>query len=610
MALLHDPDGPDASRSWIAFQDPVDILVADHRAEVAPMLDAVSRATAAGAWAVGFVTYEASPAFDPALVTHAADQLPYAWWALFERAERVAIDKVFQQHGIGASEPSALDWHPLIAQAEHHAALHAIKAAIARGDTYQVNFTFPLEAPFDGDPFALFARLIRAQRPPLGAWVDTGNLALCSASPELFFRRQGQRLITRPMKGTARRGRFLAEDRDHLNRLRASPKERAENVMIVDMMRNDLGKIARAGSVAVPQIFTVETYPTVHQMTSTVVAESQASLREIFTALFPCASITGAPKVSTMGIIHTLEPFPRGLYTGTIGVVEPGGDARFSVAIRTVTVDRSRRSARYGTGGGIVWDSDAAREYEECRTKALILTASRPDFDLLETLLWRPRRGYLLLDRHLERLRTSAAFFGRPFDEARVVASLLEAAKRFSADEVTARRQGAGPRTSRQRVRLTVAANGRPTVTAVAFPCTGREVWSLALDDRPVASDDPFLFHKTTHRPRYEEAIARHPDADEVLLFNERGELTETCRANVVLRFGDRFLTPPQRCGLLAGTYRAELLARGRLEERVLHARDLVQADAILLINAVRGFIRADLTAEAARKAAMTDRSA
>lgn len=627
-ALLHDPDSRDANRSWLAFHDPVEILVAEQRSAVPQMLDQVAEATRAGAWAVGFVTYEASPAFDPALVTHAADAMPYAWWALFDRADRVAIDTVFAQQGVdgtGLAQPTLtppalsvapLSWHPLVTQRAHRTALLAIKDAIARGDTYQVNLTFPLETSFERDPFALFATLIRAQRPPLGAWIDTGTIALCSASPELFFRRQGERLITRPMKGTARRGRFLAEDRAHLDRLRASTKERAENVMIVDMMRNDLGRIARPGSVTVPQLFTVETYPTVHQMTSTVVAESSASLREVFTALFPCASITGAPKVSTMGIIRTLEPHPRGIYTGTIGVVEPGGDARFSVAIRTVTVDRARRTARYGTGGGIVWDSDAEREYEECRTKALILTASRPQFDLLETLVWRPRRGFLLLDRHLERLRASAAFFGRPCDTARVIAALEQAIREHVGPDLDADRPRPGRPEAGQhgpgrwRVRLIVAPNGRPSVTAVPFPCAGRETWSVALDDRPVASDDPFLFHKTTHRPRYEQAQARRPDVDEVLLFNEHGELTESCRANLVLRFGDRFVTPPQRCGLLAGTYRAELLARGRLEERILHTSDLARADAVLLVNAVRGFVRARLIAEAATKAAKTGRSA
>jgi para-aminobenzoate synthetase/4-amino-4-deoxychorismate lyase len=277
-------------------------------------------------------------------------------------------------------------------------------------------------------------------------------------------------------------------------------------------------------------------------------------------------------------------------------VVEPGGDARFSVAIRTVTVDRERRVARYGTGGGIVWDSDADGEYEECRTKALILTTAHPRFDLLETILWRPRRGFYLLDRHLERLRTSAAFLARPFDSTRVVTALEEAARGFGAE--------------RWRVRLTVDPNGRPQVDAELFPRADRQTWTVDLDDRPVASDDPLLFHKTSHRVRYEQAMRRRPDVDEVLLFNERGELTESCRANLVVRVGKRFLTPPRESGLLAGTFRAELLARGRLEERILHASDLATADSVLLVNALRGFIRVQLTGRAALEAVKTRRSA
>ena len=573
-ALVHDPAPRPGAGDWLLLRRPREVVVARDRDAVRPGFARVADAARQGAWACGFVTYEAAAAFAPELVTHDRDALPYAWWAVFDEAERVDLEPAITT----AAAPAPLAWHPLVATAAHRAGIEAIKQAIARGDTYQVNYTFPLEAPFDDAPLDFFLALMRAQRPPYGCYLDLGRFQLLSASPELFFARRGSRLVTRPMKGTARRGRFPEEDRAAWDALRASEKERAENVMIVDMMRNDLGRVARAGSVRVPHLFTVETYPTLHQLTSTVEAESDTDLAAVLAALFPCASITGAPKVSTMGIIRDLEPHPRGVYTGTIGLLRPGGDARFSVAIRTVTVDRARQRARYGTGGGIVWDSDAAREHDECRTKALILTTSRPPFGLLETLLWRPGTGFRLLDRHLARLAASAAYFGQPLDPARIRAALDRARARWD-DQ---------PR----RVRLTVDRSGRPEVTAVPFPTVPRRPWTVCLDDRTVDDRDPFLFHKTTRRAVYDDARARHPTVDDVLLRNARGEITEATRANLVVRMGDRLITPALACGLLPGVFRGALLARGRIHEGIVREADLSAADEVFLVNALRGILR------------------
>lgn len=573
-ALLYQPE----DACWLALAQPREILVAERRDQVAGVCAAAAAAAKDGAWAVGFLTYEAAPAFDPALVAHDSAGEPYAWWAVFADAQRVDADAA-----IARAPALDLAWQPRIGEAAYLRSVAAIKSAIARGDTYQVNLTFPLEADFAGDPLRLFLSLVRAQRPPHAAFIDSGRFAFCSASPELFFERRGQRLIARPMKGTARRGRFLDEDLEAAATLVCSAKERAENVMIVDMMRNDLGRVARPGSVRVPSLFTVETYSTVHQLTSTIEAESDAPLGSLLAALFPCASITGAPKVSTTRIIRDLEPHPRGVYTGAIGRLAPGGDALFSVAIRTVTVDRQQRRARYGTGGGIVWDSDPAREYEECRIKALILTAARPRFDLIETLLWRPRRGYFLLARHLARLAASARFFARPCDETRVRSALEQAIAGFRTREPA----------SAWRVRLRLDAGGRADVEAVPLARRPRRPWTFAVDDRPVDARDPFLCHKTTHRARYEQATARRPDVDEVLLFNRDGALTEGCRSNLVLTIGGCRLTPQRSCGLLDGTLRGALLARGRIAEAVLTRDDLARAEAIHLINGVRGIVPA-----------------
>ena len=578
LALLRD----EAEDRFLLFRDPLEVLEAHRTEDVLQVVEAMADAVTRGLWAVGFLTYEAAPAFDSALEAHPPGDLPLAWWALFDGTAETFPGDPPGLHDDGPRCPE-LPWRPALNRTEHARAIGAIHQAIAQGDTYQVNFTFPLEAPFEASAYDLFLDLWRAQQAPYATYLDLGRHAVCSASPELFFEHRDGRLLTRPMKGTARRGRHGAEDVQRAADLAASPKDRAENVMIVDMMRNDLGRIARPGSVRVERLLEVETYPTVHQLTSTVSAKTTADTVEILRALFPCASITGAPKVSTSRIIRQLEAEPRGLYTGALGVSGPEG-TRLNVAIRTATVDRHRQIVRYGTGGGIVWDSDATREYEECRTKARILRPPPPPFELLETLLWRHRSGYFLLERHLERLVASADYFGYPLDLGEVRNQLVERVPDFEG--------------IRQRVRLTVRRDGRIHLTHTPWPCSGRTRWRITLDDGPTDSADPFLFHKTTHRGIYEAALARHPAADEVILFNERGELTESTRANLVLRFGERRFTPVLSCGLLAGTYRAELLDRGRIEEAILPVSHLDEADEIYLINSLRGWIRTERIAE------------
>ncbi len=587
--LLQDSEGRSEPR-WLLFSDPVAVLTAERLDDVVPVLAEVEAQTGAGRWAAGFLSYEAAPALDPALAAFEPGALPLAWWGIFEEPREVELTTV------GPSTPVAIDWRPSVTRDRYRRDLERIRAHIAAGDTYQVNYTFPLEARFEGEPERLFAALAAAQRARYCAWVDTGRFNLCSASPELFFALDGERIVSRPMKGTARRGRYPEEDTARASELVASEKQRAENLMIVDMMRNDLGRIAEPGSVDVEELFTVETYPTVHQLTSTVSARTHASVTELLRALFPSASITGAPKVSTSRIIRRLESGPRGVYTGAIGFFAPERRAQLNVAIRTAVVDRSVSTATYGTGGGIVWDSDAGAEYEECRAKALVLSSPAPDFALLETLLWRPksgcsseggRTGYRHLDRHLDRLLASARYFAFPARRAAVAGEL--------------ERRAAGFEPVRHRVRLLAHRDGRIEVTAEPWsgadsptPKGGqRNVMSVVLDDRPVDDSDLLLFHKTTCRDLYVRALSRHPDADEVVLWNARGELTESTRANLVLKLDGEWLTPPVASGLLAGTYRAELLARGRIRERVLPVAAFGEAEAVFLINSLRGWIRA-----------------
>ncbi len=567
----------DGTVGWLAFRNPIAVYAAERLEDVLPQLACVEAAVEGGLHAAGFLSYEAAPAFEPAIRVweRRTSDPPLAWWALFESPEEVGsgIDPAPELAPVGPG-----DWRPLITRERFRRALERIRELIAQGETYQVNYTFPLEAPFQGDALAWFITLAQAQRARHCAFVDTGRFAVCSASPELFLARDGERIVSRPMKGTARRGRYPAEDAARRAALDASPKNRAENVMIVDMVRNDLGRVAHPGSVEVEELCRLETYPTVHQLTSTVSARTTASLTEVLRALFPCASITGAPKIRTTAIIRELEVAPRGLYTGTIGHLAPGRRVQLNVAIRTATVDRETGVARYGTGGGIVWDSETSAEYDECRAKALVLRAPPRSFALLETLLWRPRRGYFLLDRHLERLLASAEYFGFPATVEAVLERLGSAVPGFG--------------NVRTRVRLELEADGDLALASEPWPQRRHPRWRIVLDDRPIDSSDVFFFHKTTRRGAYEEACRRFPGHDEVILWNERGELTEGTRTTLVARVGGEWLTPPLECGLLAGTYRAELLARGRLREQVLPVRIFDTAEEILLINSLRGWIR------------------
>jgi len=561
---------------WLRFADPQRVIVADQPAQVLDALREVEAAVGEGWFAAGLLSFEASPAFDEAYVTHQPGPLPVLWFGLYREPQILTHLPVVER---GFDIPC---WQPSVNEAAYHAAIARIKEYIAAGDTYQVNYTLRMRSDFTGDPWALFTALHRAQRGSYSAYLDLDRHVICSATPELFFRLSGEEIVTRPMKGTAPRGLCWPDDEAQARDLRASEKNRAENVMIVDMIRNDLGRIARTGTVKVRSLFDIERYPTLLQMTSTVAAETAAPVSEIIRALFPCASITGAPKVRTMEIIKELEDSPRGIYTGGIGWWAPGRQAQFNVAIRTVHIDRDAGRVEYGTGGGIVWDSVDRDEYRECEVKARVLYAESPDFRLLETLLWIPGHGYFLLDRHLRRLADSARYFGFRVNVDDIRAQLAAAASALPAQ--------------RHRVRLLVDEEGEAHIEtyplARAFP---RRPWKVALASSPVDSRDRFLYHKTTHRAVYDAARAEHPDCDDVILHNERGEVTESALANIVVRFGNDLITPPQECGLLAGAYRAQLLDRGCLREGLLTLADLQRADAVYLINSVRGWIPAHL---------------
>ncbi|MDP8236073.1 MAG: chorismate-binding protein [Candidatus Erginobacter occultus] len=560
---------------WLALSRPAGTIEARTRGEVIPALAEIEeRVERDGVYGAGFISYESSSAFDPALRTRSPDGFPLLRFGLYRRLEETGPPKASGRDAFPA-------WTPSVGEAEYRRSIAAVREKIARGETYQVNYTYRLTAPFPGDGRGIFARMAGGQG-GTGAFLDAGRYQVASASPELFFRREGDRIVTRPMKGTERRGRTAGEDSRLAGRLRRSAKNRAENLMIVDLLRNDLGKIAAAGTVETGPLFEIESYPTLFQMTSTVSGRTRASLPEILSALFPCGSVTGAPKPSTMGIIADLETTPRGVYTGAIGLVSPGRKALFLVAIRTLLIDRERETAEYGVGGGIVWDSRAGAEYAESRLKARIVTGGREEFSLLETIGWTPGEGYILLERHLERLEGSARHFGFAFDPARARRRL--------------RARAAGLAGSPHKVRLLLRPDGSLLCSARPLPSRpDRKPLRVAFALSPVDSRDPFLRHKTTRREVYENARAGRPGFDEVILFNERGEVTEAAAANVVIRSGGELITPPLSSGLLPGTLRAELLKSGEIRERVIRREELVGADEIYLINSVRGRRRAVL---------------
>ncbi len=570
--VLHDA----GVGEWLCFEHAKAVVLARRREEVLPALREVERrAQRKGLYAAGFISYEAAPAFDAALQTHAAGDFPLLCFGLY------SSPRVFRLPSTIPSAAMPTEWRASISPEEYARAVAQIKAHIARGETYQVNFSFRLFAPFYDDPWAFFLVLARAQGSGYSAYVDAGRYVICSASPELFFRLEGNLVIARPMKGTARRGKTLTEDLAQAHWLGCSPKNRAENVMIVDMIRNDVGRIAERGSVQASVLFEVERYPTLWQMTSTVVARSAASVTDILAALFPSASVTGAPKARTMSIIASLENLPRHIYTGCIGFFTPQRTAQFNVAIRTVLIDRQSRQAEYGVGGGIVWDSTGEEEYRECQTKAQLLTSVWPEFSLLEAILWTPRQGYFLLPYHLRRLRNSAAYFGYPLDVARVCARLDALA--VSLPPIA------------HKVRLLLNRHGDITCEATPLARVPRPTRPrLRLAAQPVHTDDVFLYHKTTHRVVYENAANGCADGEEVLLWNERGDVTESTSDNVVVQIRGRLYTPPVSCGLLEGTFRAWLLENRKVEERVISIHELHRCEKIYLVNSIRKWREAE----------------
>ncbi len=591
FAMVHF-NAPTILGPAMVFTDFTTILAARTPAEVPACLDAVDLWVQRGYYAVGYVAFEAAPALDPCFpARHCAAVEPVAWFGICaEKNANAATGRhndrlqcVTIPHGEERVDPQPdrrqtyelAPWKADLTEEQYCESCAAILQRITDGDTYQVNFTFPLHSRFCGSIYHLYHDLRRVQCADYNAWIYTGAQHVVSVSPELFFERRGDSIRSIPMKGTRSRGRTTAEDRAIRDQLQHDPKDRAENIMIVDMVRNDLGRIATVGSVAVPSCWSIEMYPTVVQMTSVVTAsvDEDVSLLDIMKAAFPPASVTGAPKVETMRIIAASESSPRGVYCGAVGVVVPGGDAVFNVAIRTLTISNSG-AACYHVGSGIVADSTCADEYQECLVKSRCVAGTMaPEFSLFETLRYRPNKGYELYDAHLERMADSARYFGFPWSRERIEQRIRSCSADWCRD---------------MRVRILLHCDGSVEIESAALPPAPTCV-QVRLADHPVDDQSPFLFHKTTNRSVYDKARSNLTETEDMIFFNQRGEITESTIANIAVKIDDVWYTPPISCGLLAGTRRNVMLEAGEISERIIHSRELARDSNVMLFNSVRG---------------------
>jgi len=604
VVLLDDSRPAHRAGRSLLFADPEKIIVAHTLDEVGAALEAMDAALARGLHLAGWISYECGAYFEPRLKPLMADRAdePLIWMMATPRCTKLSSSEVTEgffdaRRGTHHLAGMEIGESP-VSEADYLAALEKVHDYIQAGDVYQINHTFPLPCTLEGDALALYERLRASQPVPFGAYIDTGaehgGHKVLSLSPELFVRRTGDTLTGKPMKGTAPRGLTEESDEEVATNLKGDEKSRAENLMIVDLIRNDLSRISRPGSVKVTSLFETERYPTLWQMTSTIKAEADTALTPsgLLAALFPCGSVTGAPKVRAMEIIAELETAPRGVYCGAIGHFSPGTNGQMdwslNVPIRTLTFGPDG-SGRLNVGSGVVADSNPSGEYEECLLKARFTRSEAPkadDFSLIETIRLDQDGSFALLDAHLARLAASASYFDFDFDPDAVTAMLEEHREAFL------------PLAQPRRVRLLLAQTGAITVTSAALTPqaqTGR----VCLAKEHVRSDDVFLYHKTTNRTLYDGAYAQAHKAgfDDILFFNERGEVTEGAISNVFIIKDGRWLTPKLACGLLAGTLRQSLLADPSLHmsEQVIRLEDLLAADEIHIGNSVRGLRRVSL---------------
>lgn len=585
FVLLDNSTRPDAIS--LLFERPKAIIRADVPAEVPAALKALAQAPPRGLYAAGFFSYELGYILEPRLAARLPDHraVPLLWFGLYAAPRPLRGSEVqawLTAEAIGNPSLGALH-HTWDANA-YLARFEKVQENIRAGDIYQLNLTFKAKFDLEGSPLALYRDLRLKQRVAYGGLVDTGAATILSASPEVFIEQDGRLVVTRPMKGTAPRAGTNEADAEVSRALAADVKNRAENLMIVDLMRNDLGRLAELGSVHVTDLFTVETYKTLHQMTSGVraVLREDVGIEDLLKAIFPPGSVTGAPKIRAQELIADYESEPRGVYCGAVGYFSPDHKALFNVAIRTAVIDRAGKG-EMGIGSGVVADSQGSKEYAECLLKMKFLTDPVRRFELIETMLHEPLKGLWLLEEHMQRLSKSAAYFGFAHDAAEIRRALAKALL--------------GKERERLRVRLLLDEDGNTSITATPLPAPPADSrMRYVISDSRVSSTDLFLYHKTTRRDLYDREWQHFADtlgADEVIYRNERGELAEGSRTSIFIERNGILLTPSVSAGLLPGTLRATLIAEGRAREARLTPDDLVRGK-VFLGNSVRGLVPAD----------------
>lgn len=570
------------NKSSFLFTDFTEILVFNHNDDVWEFFGKAESYLSKGHWLSGYFSYEFGYYLEPALYhLRRKTDFPLAWLGVCKRP--LVINHGSRRPGAKEKELSGAikNIKPSITRREYFSNIERIKKYIENGLTYETNFTFKVRFDFNGDPLDLYLGLRRSQSTPYTALINTGKDFTLSLSPELFFRQDGRNIVARPMKGTFSRGFTLEEDENNRKLLKASKKIKAENLMIVDLLRNDLGRVCE--KVGTPKLFEIEKHRTLYQMTSTVEGRlrDDIGIKDIFLSLFPSGSVTGAPKIKTMEIIKKLEKEPRGVYTGAIGYISPQRNACFNVAIRTVLLKGGK--GEMGVGGGIIYDSSKGSEYEEALLKAKFLIERPRRFSLIETILWEEKKGYYLLGPHIARLRNSCRYFSIPLDLNKLKTILKKSEKDLD------RRKW--------RVRILTSQGGG--ITVEKEPLEEIETSAkIRISSQRVNPDDAFLYHKTTLRGLYDKEIkkAREEGFFDVIFLNTRGEVTEGAITNIFVLKKRRLCTPPVKCGLLGGVLREYLLRKGKAKEKIIYLKDILDADKVYVGNSVRGLLEADIS--------------
>ncbi len=565
-------DHPTHGPGWLLFDAPTEIICARSIEDVKPMLAEVERKVEEGRHSVGFLSYEASGAFEPKIVTRAPGVTPLGWFALYSEPPSFWRELAPQGQQVPLS-----DLKPELGFDYYGVAFNRVKEELAAGTTYQVNLTFRTTFELKDSAYSFFASRCGVNPPPFAAFIHGGDWEITSFSPELFFEREGTRVSMKPMKGTAPISGDKASTLATAVRLANDTKTIAENLMIVDMVRNDLGRVAQTGTVSTSDLMKVERHGNILQVTSGVSADVPCSTADLLSSIFPPASVTGAPKISTCAHIEALEVSPRGIYCGAIGFLSPGSRARFSVAIRTAMVQGG--CGEYGVGSGLVWDSEVRSEYEECLLKTDVLCARATPWRLLEAIHADSLSSPTILDAHFARLSRSAAHFGVPLDLDALRLSLCNLSGGLTKGDLR------GPK-----VRVAVNRDGSFELS-VGSTEIGKQTLSAVLARSPICIGDPNLRHKTSSRSQYEFHLDQAPDFDEVLLFNLNGNVTEFCRGNVIARLDGRLVSPAPECGCLAGVGVGQMVARGEVEFGTISVERVMLAADVYFVNAVTGMI-------------------